>query len=64
MTLQEAKEILLGLKKLVYKDDLDSTVKADRDHEAINIAIAAIEFCEKEIESGAVVPMRRLINGQ
>lgn len=64
MTLQEAKEVLLGLKKLVYKDDLDSTVKADRDHEAIDIAIAAIKFCEKEIENGAVVPMRRLPNGQ
>ena len=41
----EAIEVLLGMKRLCITDDLDSTIRAGRDHDAIDVAVRDIAFC-------------------
>ena len=47
MTIQQAKEILQGMLKLCYPDSLEGAARAERDHEAIAIALDCMSYCER-----------------
>ena len=46
MTIEQAKEVLRGMLKLCYPDSLEGTARAERDHEAIAIALDCMSYCE------------------